>query len=240
MESLITSASKSKGFHLISTVKIQMESKSKKIANFKSKMPSIKTTTPILGGNYYHIFNRGINSQKIFFTEDNYHYFLKLLNKYLVSHISIISFVLLPGHFHLVIKVNDSIKGIPPSDDITGESEVGNYVSEQFRRMFIAYSMAINKQEKRTSSLLDKNFKRIEITEHEYLQYCIFYVHFNPEKHGYTTNFKNYKFSSYLTYLSNKKTQIARQLGLDIFVDLESFVNYHNVWHDEKDDYLLE
>jgi len=74
MESLITSASKSKGFHLISTVKIQMESKSKKIANFKSKMPSIKTTTPILGGNYYHIFNRGINSQKIFFTEDNYHY----------------------------------------------------------------------------------------------------------------------------------------------------------------------
>lgn len=206
----------------------------------KSKMPSIKTATPILGGNYYHIFNRGINGQKIFFTEINYIYFLKLLNKYMVSHISVIAFVLLPNHFHLVIKVNEAIKRIPPSEDITEELKVGNYVSEQFRRMFIAYSMAINKQEKRTSSLFDKNFKRLEITEHEYLQYCIFYVHFNPEKHGYTSNYKDYKFSSYLAFLSNKETRIARKLGLDIFEDLESFVNYHNVWHDEKDDFLLE
>lgn len=203
-------------------------------------MPSIKTATPILGGNYYHIFNRGINGQKIFFTEINYIYFLKLLNKYMVSHISVIAFVLLPNHFHLVIKVNEAIKRIPPSEDITEELKVGNYVSEQFRRMFIAYSMAINKQEKRTSSLFDKNFKRLEITEHEYLQYCIFYVHFNPEKHGYTSNYKDYKFSSYLAFLSNKETRIARKLGLDIFEDLESFVNYHNVWHDEKDDFLLE
>lgn len=31
-------------------------------------------------GNTYHIFNRGNNSQDIFFEEENYIYFLKLLN----------------------------------------------------------------------------------------------------------------------------------------------------------------
>lgn len=217
-----------------------MESESKIFVNFKFKMPSIKTITPIFGGSYYHIFNRGINGQKIFYTENNYNYFLKLLNKYLATYTSIVAYCLLPNHFHLIIKVNDIIKGIPPNEGIIEESGIGIFISEQFRRMFIAYSMAINKQENRTGSLLDKNFKRIEITEHGYLQYCIFYVHFNPEKHGYTVNYKDYKFSSFQAYLSKKQTRIARQLGLDIFEDLESFVNYHNVLHDEKDDYLFE
>ena len=203
-------------------------------------MPSIKTITPILGGSYYHIFNRGINNQKIFFTESNYSFFLKLLDKYLSSNVSVIAFCLLPNHFHLVIKVKDSTKGISTNADINEEKEVGNIVSEQFRRMFIAYSMAINKQEKRKSSLMDKNFKRLEITEHEYLKYCIFYVHFNSEKHGYVANFKDYKLSSFKAYLSEKETRIARKHGLEIFEDLESFINYHNVWHEHKHDTLLE
>jgi hypothetical protein len=30
-------------------------------------MPSNKNITPLVGGNYYHIYNRGINSGDIFF-----------------------------------------------------------------------------------------------------------------------------------------------------------------------------
>ena len=33
-------------------------------------MPSVKVITPLLGGGYYHIFNRGVNKQTIFFNPD--------------------------------------------------------------------------------------------------------------------------------------------------------------------------
>jgi putative transposase len=199
-------------------------------------MPSIKTITPILGGNYYHIFNRGNNGQNIFYTKNNYFHFLNLLKKYLSDYASIIAYCLLSNHFHLVIKIDDSIK----NNQITDDEEIGKIVSSQLRRMFISYSMAINKQENRTGSLFEKNFKRLEITEQEYLQYAIFYVHYNPEKHGVMSNFKDHRFSSYKTYLSTNPTQLSRQLGLDIFGDLESFINYHDVIHSEREDFKLE
>lgn len=40
-------------------------------------MPAIKVITPIMGGRYYHLFNRGNNGQQVFFNEENYKYFLR-------------------------------------------------------------------------------------------------------------------------------------------------------------------
>ncbi len=39
-------------------------------------------------GYFYHIYNRGNNSEKIFFSEENYAYFLKLLTKYIFPDLS--------------------------------------------------------------------------------------------------------------------------------------------------------
>lgn len=72
-------------------------------------MPSIKTLTPILGGSYYHIFNRGSNRKNIFYTTENYNYFLKLLNNFLNQYVHFLAYALLPNHFHLVIKVKEEI-----------------------------------------------------------------------------------------------------------------------------------
>ena len=128
-------------------------------------------------------------------------------------------------------------------DDISvlkNEDETGKFVSNQFRKMFVAYTMAINKQECRTGNLFDRSFKRLEITEHEYLQYLIFYSHYNPEKHGITTNFKKFRFSSYSAFLSIKTTSISRDLVFKIFDGKEGFINYHNVMHDERENLQLE
>ncbi len=72
-------------------------------------MPAINIITPILGSNYYHIFNRGINRQNIFFSDRNYLYFLQLIDRFLSEYISILAYCLLPNHFHLIIKVNEKI-----------------------------------------------------------------------------------------------------------------------------------
>nr|WP_319398398.1 hypothetical protein [uncultured Carboxylicivirga sp.] len=66
-------------------------------------MPSIKTITPILPERYYHIFNRGANKKRIFYTSANYNYFLFLLKKFLLVHFDVLAYSLLPNHFHIIV-----------------------------------------------------------------------------------------------------------------------------------------
>lgn len=213
-------------------------------------MPSIKTSTPILGGRYYHIFNRGINRQAISFSQANYFYFLNLLQKYLSGYIEVLAYCLLENHFHMVVKVKDDLpqktgsvyrQNIQTRSLILlNEEEVGKMVSKQFRRFFSSYAMAINKQEKRVSNLFDPKFKRIEITEHEYLEYAIFYTHFNPQKHGYSDNFKLYKYSSYKALCSSRTTHLNRKLVWDLYGGKDDFIEYHHSLNAEKQEIIME
>lgn len=209
-------------------------------------MPSIKTTTPILGGSYYHIFNRGINRQNIFFEKKNYLFFLELMKKYLTGYIDILAYCLLPNHFHWVVKVNDEIEFenkehfLQKERFLTNEVEVGKVVSKQLKRLFISYAMSVNKQENRVGALFDAKFKRLEITEQEYLEYAIFYVHYNPQKHGLMHKFKNYNFSSYKAIMSDANTNINRQHVFEIFGGKTDFELYHNSMHEERQNLILE
>lgn len=202
-------------------------------------MPSVKVTTPILGGHYYHLFNRGINHQTVFFTPANYRFFLFQLNKFCADYIHFLAYCLLPNHFHLIVKIKDELK--INGRIITGEDEVGKIASNQIRRLFISYVMAINIQENRSGGLFESKFKRIEIEDEEYyLRYAIFYTHFNPQKHGFDLNFRNYKYSSYHSILSSKPTKIDRDLVLEIFGGREEFVLYHQYNREEQEAIVLE
>ena len=64
-------------------------------------------------GHLYHVFNRGNNSQKIFFTPANYLYFLNKVKTKILPHADILAWCLMPNHFHLMIHVNEKELGIP-------------------------------------------------------------------------------------------------------------------------------
>jgi hypothetical protein len=63
----------------------------------------------------------------------------------------------------------------------------------------------------------------------------IVYIHLNP-KHHFDINFKDFRFSSYQAYLSNKETKIERNEVLSLFGDFENFLFCHN----QKNDFLNE
>ena len=205
-------------------------------------MSAIKVITPILGDRYYHIFNRGNNGQQVFFTEENFKYFLRLFNQFLHPYVDLLAYCLMSNHFHFLIKTKDSISyfkdGIPYSTN--NEGEIGKIISNQFRRYFITYSMAINNQEKRTGSLFSKNFKRLEIEDEEYLKYVAFYIHFNPQKHELLNDFRKYKYSSWPAYNSEKTSLLNRSLLAELFGGLNELLDYHQYFHEEKELNLLE
>ena len=161
----------------------------------------------------------------------------------MINCTEVVAYCLIPNHFHFLIKIFDRIHVQLNPDEysiIDDENEVGQYVSEQLRRLFISYSQAINVQENRSGSLFTRNFKRILIEEDTHLKYLIFYIHYNAQKHGFTEDFKKYRYSSYDAYIINKPTNVAVSHGLELFDGLEGFLAFHNYNHDEKSDLNLE
>lgn len=168
-------------------------------------------------GKIYHIYNRGNAGSLIFFKPKNYKYFLDLLDKYLSENLVVLTYCLLPNHFHLLIKVKCNIN----------KSDTSKLISERFRRLFISYSQAINKQEKRYGSLFQKHFKRIEINKEDYLSRIILYIHLNPFKHGIASDYESYKYSAYQSLISDKPTKLMRDYVINWFGDKETFMNFH-------------
>ncbi|GAL89188.1 transposase [Jejuia pallidilutea] len=159
---------------------------------------------------YYHIFNRGINSDIIFQDDDNMFYFLKLIKKYLNNNVDIIAYCLMNNHFHLVVKI------------ISEES----LATQSFSNLFNAYAKAYNKQQNRTGSLFEKHFKRKKIQDENYLKNLIIYVHKNPENHGLVESFEDYKFTSFHSYLENTSAK-EKEYILGLFEDIDNFKYAH-------------
>src|ERR1700729_1856499 len=125
-------------------------------------------------GKYYHVFNRGNNCEIIFPAKINYDYFLEKYKKYCAPIFDTYSYCLIPNHFHFIIKVKSAYliaKIIKSSQrpsfikyvaDAINEEIISAYLAREINNFFVAYVKAINKQENRVGSLLQKHFKHPE------------------------------------------------------------------------------
>ena len=174
---------------------------------------------------FYHIFNRGINKQKIFLTNENYLYFLRQVKKYLISVVDIYAYCLMPNHFHLLLKIKPSKKLEKTTtkniNNSIGLHSFDKIISKQLGKLFSSYTQAFNKMNNRSGALLDSPFKRIKIDSEKYLINNIIYIHQNP------IDFKKYKYSSYQSVLSKLPTNIMRNEIIEIFDDVNNYVFCH-------------
>ena len=58
----------------------------------------------LIPGQYFHVFNRGINGEDIFLEPQNYAYFLDLYQKYISPIAETYAYCLLVNHFHFLIR----------------------------------------------------------------------------------------------------------------------------------------
>ena len=189
---------------------------------------------PLEHGGYYHIYNRGNNGTNLFYTNDNYYHFLRLYEKYIDPIAETFAWCLMGNHFHLLVRVKEineiNVNSLPIPVRVSNPDRVIKTIKQPhryFSDLFNAYSQAINKQQKRTGSLFERPFHRIPINSDRYFQNLIVYIHQNPVHHGFTTDYKDYPWSSYGSILSEKSTKIKRKAVLDWFDGSENFMFAH-------------
>lgn len=167
----------------------------------------------------YHIYNRGINGENIFISDENKKYFLQLLSKYLKDNATVLAYCLMNNHFHLILEVDSE----------------NNKITQALSNLFNAYAKAFNKATNRTGSLFEKHFRRIQVKDEDYLRQLVVYIHLNP-LHHFNQDYKQYIFSSYSAFVSDKETKVNRNNIITLFGDIDNF----NFVHQQKLDLLTE
>ena len=206
--------------------------------------------TPLRYDTYYHIYNRGVNRENIFFEERNYEYFLKLYWKHIAPVVDTFAYCLLRNHFHLAVRVKseeeiqETLRVLSSNG---GQLEQGvsskrnqnqtkkplgseHYVSTQFSNFFNAYAKAINKACNRTGSLFQHPFGRVPVTSDRQFWNLTAYIHQNPQKHKFVANFREWKYSSYGILLADTPTYLERKGVLDWFGGEDEYLNLHADW----------
>jgi putative transposase len=163
-------------------------------------------------GSYYHLYNRGHNKEKIFFEEENYIYFLNQFKKYLLPHVDVFAYCLMPNHFHFFIRINH-----------VAAFEKG------LKNFLISYAKAVNKKYNRVGSLFQGRYKIAEITSDSYYTRIITYIHQNPLVAGMVKALEEYKYSSYQAYLSEIPSALKRGEVIDWFGGTDEFINCHKM-----------
>lgn len=116
-------------------------------------------------GEDYHNYSRGVEKKEIFKDNQDYLFFIQLINRFKTISIDISCFVLMPNHFHFLIK-----------------NMLENGISKFMQNVLSNYTKYFNKKYKRTGALFESRFKSKHVNTDEYLNHIKNYIWCNPIK----------------------------------------------------------
>jgi REP element-mobilizing transposase RayT len=196
------------------------------------------TTAPLVPGMYYHIYNRGNNRENLFLEKRNYPYFLSLYARHIEPIADTYAYCLLRNHLHVSLRIKTEEEYLKQTSRVLETREVLKpkifNPSQAFSNLFNAYAKAINKGYGRTGSLFEERFGRIPVTKDSYFTNLIFYIHYNPQKHGFVDDFRDWEWSSYHALVGTGQTKLKRDEVLNMFDGLRGFEEFHQGMVDEK------
>ncbi len=202
-------------------------------------MPSKNTLKTYEAGGYYHVYNRGVDKQIIFRTEQDYKTFLSFLQLYLApplqgessqakklppskklknyyGDVSLISYCLMPNHFHLFVRQ---------------KSDHG--MDHFMRSLCTKYVRYFNSHYKRIGPLFQGPYKAVMVTNEYQFTYLTKYIHRNPldlpPYEDSPRRLQEYKYSSYGNYLHQfQQNWVSTEDVLSYFSKTNPLLTYQN------------
>lgn len=166
---------------------------------------------------FHHLYNRGAFKQKIFLEKSDYDYFLRKLSIYKNKHaIKILSYCLMPNHFHLFV------------NQTTEEQTISKFISG----ITNSFTKGINTKYNKTGVLFDGKTKSKLIEDDSYFKWVIKYILENPVKAKIVKRFDEYNFSSAKEIVNDIKSGITDVNDLMSYFD--SIQSFKDFIQDEK------
>ena len=184
----------------------------------------------------YHIYNRAAGDDLLFRDKSDYKFFLKIYKDCFGPYCTTYAFCLMPNHFHFIIKVKGSADvfssiqsetTVASQNYLKGEIDMNAFLGDQMRRFFSAIPKRYNAKYDRRGPLFQEKVKRVWISNDDRLRYLIAYVHHNPIHHYKERGFKDWRYSSFSGYLSDKATLLPRTEVIELFGGEEAFMEFH-------------
>lgn len=135
----------------------------------------------------YHIMLRGANRQDIFYDDEDRVKYIQTLEGYKdASEYKIYGYCLMSNHIHLLIR-----EGKEP-------------ISKAMKRIGVSYVYWYNMKYERCGHLFQDRYKSEVVENDKYLMVVLRYIHQNPLKAHMIDNCIEYKWSSYVEYISQE------------------------------------
>jgi len=149
-------------------------------------MPYIARTHQLKQSLLYHIYNRGLNREKIFNQPQDFSYFINLLVEYAKRYnFKIYHWVIMSNHYHILTELE--------------RPEIMSSVMSGIAR---AYSCYHHREHKTAGYLWQGRFKSQPIEKESYLLACGRYIERNPVKASLVMHAWEYEYSSARFYVS--------------------------------------
>lgn len=186
------------------------------------------STETFESGKIYHLYSRSIGNHELFLRDENYKFFLSRYSLYCDKYFETIAYCLIPNHFHFLVRVRDNQHDLE--------------IVKTFSNFLNCYAKAFNKSIDRNGSLFQRKFKRKLIDNEIYLSRIILYIHLNPIKHGLVLKLNEWRYSSFVSYCTEKTSKVSRELGLEWFGGIPGFLKIHESIMEEylPSKYILE
>lgn len=184
---------------------------------------------PLITGEYYHIYNRGVDKRDIFMNPDDLSRFVLSVKEFnaiipigslrdtkqsrnskspdvkrLIENseplVSIVCYCFNPNHFHFILK-----------------QEVDGGISEFFKRLLGGYTKYFNTYYNRTGSLFQGTFKSHLIKDEQYFLKIRPYVHLNYLIHGIPAEKKHLILASDIEYNSGNFNIVSKTEAQKLF-----------------------
>jgi putative transposase len=192
---------------------------------------------PLVTGEYYHVFNRGVARAPTFYTKADYRQAMLALSYYRfvkpqiplsrfkelenqkqedmlyslqnsAKHAEIIAFVFMPNHFHFLLKQ-------------TYDNGISKFLS-QFTNSYTRY---VNTMHERVGPLFQGLFKSVHVETEEQLLHLSRYIHLNPVVSNviYEDDIFSYPWSSLPEYFDSSHPLTSPESVLELCKSKEAY-----------------
>ena len=174
-------------------------------------------------GHYYHLYNRGVNRQPIFFDQENWRFFMKRLHHYCRPNlIEIVAYCLMPNHYHLIAYLKDD--------------NVGKKIMQPFT---VSYTKAVNRQQDRVGPIFQGAFKAKLVDKDEYLLHLSRYIHLNPVFTGIVNHPESWTYSSYRDYVGLRNGTFSKhEIVLSQFPSRQAYAEFTRAYSETNREFI--